>query len=96
MVASGDVSENLPLDQSTQVAFTDSLRVSIMYLCASRASSGLPAERNAWHRFWCVVRHKDSRSQPKSWTKHSVMKSTMYASYTHHGQVLVSLMYIFR
>jgi hypothetical protein len=30
--------------------------------------------------FWCIVSSKDGRSQPKSWTKHSVMKSIKYAS----------------
>lgn len=58
-------------DQSRQLAFADSLIASIICLCAS---SGLPAERNARHRLWWAVGHKDSRFQPKSAVKLSYMK----------------------
>jgi hypothetical protein len=51
MIAAGEVNKDLPLDQLRQLAFAVSSMASIMYLCASRASTGFPAERNAWHRF---------------------------------------------
>jgi hypothetical protein len=79
MIVANDVNEDLPLDHSRQLALAVLSMVSIMYLCASRASSDLPAERKAWHRFWCVVSNRVSRTQPKSWMKFYVMKSIMYA-----------------
>src|SRR6267154_1218322 len=87
----GDITEDLPVDQSRQLAFVASSLISIMYLYDSRASPSLPAQRSAWHRFWFAVCHRDFRSHPKSWTIQAVQHKNAFGCKisTYHHQVIV-------